>query len=77
MILPFAGPKRLVSNRTKACSMYTTWDINFTAEGKLDIFKNGELIHRSVPIAWLERQLALYDCGERLQERGSASERHG
>jgi hypothetical protein len=64
-------------------SMYTTWEICFTVEGKLDIFKNGERVHRGVPIVWLERQLALYGiCDEdykkvvdQLSDVGKASVR--
>ena len=63
--------------------MQATWDIHFTIEGKLDIFKNGELVHRSVPIVWLERNLAPYGIrGEdyenvvrQLSKAGMASEK--
>ena len=61
--------------------MRVTWDIQFTLEGKLDILKNGELIHRAVPIAWLERNLAPYgifgkayeDIVRQLSRAGKAS----
>lgn len=61
--------------------MRSCWDIHFTVEGKLDIFKNGDLVHRSVPIVWLERQLDLYgisgddykDVVHQLTDKGKAS----
>jgi hypothetical protein len=63
--------------------MRSTWDIHFTVEGKLDIFKNGELVHRSVPLVWLERQLDLYGISgddyknvvHQLRDTGKASVR--
>ena len=61
--------------------MCTACGISFTADGKLDIFRDDKLVYASVPISWLECYLASHGIGgedyryviDQLNDAGKAS----
>jgi hypothetical protein len=54
------------SSRTKTQNV---WEIVKEQDGTFNFFRNGQLLHRSIPDKWLEGQLVRYGfCGEEYRE---------